>query len=178
MVFVILLGASAFSLVFTRMGGETLVRDFLALMPGGEVGALLVVFTIVFILGCFLDTFEILFIVIPITAPVLLAMDVDPIWLGVALGLLLQTSFITPPFGFSLFYLRGVAPAGITTLDIYRGVVPFIVIQCVALGAIWMFPEIATWLPDYLFRSDLPAAGEIAPAPAVDPNVPQVEGEY
>jgi TRAP-type mannitol/chloroaromatic compound transport system permease large subunit len=176
MVFVILLGASAFSLVFTRMGGELLVRDFLAMMPGGVAGALLVVFTIVFVLGCFLDTFEILFIVIPITAPVLLAMDVDPIWLGVALGVLLQTSFITPPFGFSLFYLRGVAPAGITTLDIYRGVVPFIVIQCVALGSIWAFPELATWLPDYLFRSDLPVAVD-AP-PAVDPNVPEVEGEF
>lgn len=110
MVFIILLGATVFALVFTQLGGSDLVRGFLESIPGGQTGALLMVFLIIFILGFFLDTFEILFIVVPITAPVLLVMGVDPIWLGVMMGVLLQTSFLTPPFGFSLFYLRGVAP--------------------------------------------------------------------
>jgi TRAP-type mannitol/chloroaromatic compound transport system permease large subunit len=146
-------------------------------MPGGQVGALMVVFLIVFVLGFFLDTFEILFIVIPITAPVLLMMDVDAIWLGVMMGLLLQTSFLTPPFGFSLFYLKGVAPAGITTLQIYRGVVPFIGIQIVALGVVWLVPELATWLPDLLFRGPV-ASGDFVPPPAFDEGLPEVEGEF
>jgi TRAP-type mannitol/chloroaromatic compound transport system permease large subunit len=176
MVFVILLGATAFALVFTRMGGETLVRDFLAAMPGGQFGALLIVFTIVFLLGCFLDTFEILFIVIPITAPVLLTMGVDPIWLGVMIGVLMQTTFLTPPFGFSLFYLRGVAPDTITTGDIYRGVVPFIVIQVVVIGVIWAFPDLATWLPDLIFRGE-PIAPADVPASFSD-GLPEVEGEF
>jgi TRAP-type mannitol/chloroaromatic compound transport system permease large subunit len=138
-------------------------------MPGGQVGALAVVFLIIFVLGFFLDTFEIIFIVIPITAPVLLIMGVDPIWLGVMIGLLLQTSFLTPPFGFSLFYLRGVAPRTITTPMIYRGVIPFIVIQVIALGALWIFPDLATWLPDALFRSDAPGTdGAPPPPPAFD----------
>jgi TRAP-type mannitol/chloroaromatic compound transport system permease large subunit len=151
MVFIILLGATAFALVFTRLGGDVLVRDFLNSMPGGEFGALLTVFIIIFILGFFLDTFEILFIVIPITAPVLLLGDVDAVWLGVMIGMLLQTSFLTPPFGFSLFYLKGVAPEGITTGMIYQGVLPFIVIQIAALALVWIVPEMATWLPDVLF---------------------------
>ncbi|TVQ53793.1 MAG: TRAP transporter large permease subunit, partial [Rhodobacteraceae bacterium] len=164
MVFIILLGATAFALVFTRLGGDVLVRDFLQAMPGGRFGALLIVFLIVFILGFFLDTFEILFIVIPITAPVLLMMDVDAIWLGVMMGMLLQTSFLTPPFGFSLFYLKGVAPATITTPMIYRGVMPFIAIQLVALAAVWAIPEMATWLPDALFRAPTAGFGEAPPA--------------
>ncbi len=170
MVFIILLGATAFALVFTRLGGDVLVRDFLQAMPGGEFGALLTVFAIVFVLGFFLDTFEILFIVVPITAPVLLMGDVDAVWLGVMLGMLLQTSFLTPPFGFSLFYLKGVAPAGITTGQIYRGVVPFIAIQIAALGLVWLVPEIATWLPEALFGSGgSPASGEApAPLPSMD----------
>jgi TRAP-type mannitol/chloroaromatic compound transport system permease large subunit len=167
MVFVILLGATAFALVFTRLGGDVLVRDFLNAMPGGEFGALLTVFTIVFILGFFLDTFEILFIVIPITAPVLLMGDVDAIWLGVMMGMLLQTSFLTPPFGFSLFYLKGVAPAGITTGQIYRGVIPFIGIQIAALALVWVLPETATWLPEVLFGDGAGGAveGEAPPPP-------------
>jgi TRAP-type mannitol/chloroaromatic compound transport system permease large subunit len=165
MVFVILLGATAFALVFTQMGGGEMVRNFLEGMPGGEVGALLTVFAIIFVLGFFLDTFEILFIVVPITAPVLLMMGVDPIWLGVMMGVLLQTSFLTPPFGFSLFYLRGVAPKSITTPMIYRGALPFIVLQIVALAVIWIFPDIATWLPNELFRSDAPGTESAPPPP-------------
>jgi len=117
MIFIILLGATAFALVFTRMGGDAMVRDFLALMPGGQTGAVMVVMAIMFVLGFFLDTFEIIFITVPITAPIILMLGVDPILLGVLIGLVLQTSFLTPPFGFSLFYLRGVAPASITPFD-------------------------------------------------------------
>ncbi|WP_081625868.1 TRAP transporter large permease subunit [Yoonia vestfoldensis] len=164
MVFIILLGATAFALVFTQLGGTAMVRGFLEGMPGGQFGALLVVFVIIFVLGFFLDTFEIIFIVIPITAPVLLVMGVEPIWLGVMIGMLLQTSFLTPPFGFSLFYLRGVAPRTITTPMIYRGALPFIAIQLIALTVLWIFPELATWLPDVLFRADAPG-GEGAPPP-------------
>ncbi|WP_322890640.1 MULTISPECIES: TRAP transporter large permease [unclassified Yoonia] len=163
MVFIILLGATAFALVFTQLGGTVMVRGFLESMPGGQAGALLVVFLIIFVLGFFLDTFEIIFIVIPITAPILLMMGVDPIWLGVMIGLLLQTSFLTPPFGFSLFYLRGVAPRSITTPMIYRGVLPFIAIQVTALAALWMFPELATWLPNELFRSETPGLDGAVP---------------
>lgn len=169
MVFIILLGATAFALVFTQLGGSAMVQGFLQSMPGGQFGALLVVFLIIFILGFFLDTFEIIFIVIPITAPVLLIMGVDPIWLGVMIGLLLQTSFLTPPFGFSLFYLRGVAPRTITTPMIYRGVLPFIALQLLALAVLWIFPDLATWLPNELFRSDTPGTeGAPPPPPSFD----------
>jgi TRAP-type mannitol/chloroaromatic compound transport system permease large subunit len=176
MVFIILLGATAFALVFTRMGGDVLVRDFLESMPGGPFGALLVVFMIVFVLGFFLDTFEILFIVIPITAPVLLAMDVNAIWLGVMMGVLLQTSFLTPPFGFSLFYLRGVAPGSITTPMIYLGVLPFIGVQIVVLGIVWAVPGLATWLPGQIFGSAATAGVEVAPA--FYEGLPEVEGDW
>ncbi|MFN3614820.1 MAG: TRAP transporter large permease subunit [Rubrimonas sp.] len=176
MVFVILLGATAFALVFTRLGGDVLVRDFLQSMPGGAFGALMIVFLIVFVLGFFLDTFEILFIVIPITAPVLLAMDVNAVWLGVMMGVLLQTSFLTPPFGFSLFYLRGVAPRAITTPMIYRGVLPFIAVQIVVLGVVWAAPGLATWLPGRLFGPAV-AAGDTV-APTFYDGLPEVEGEW
>jgi TRAP-type mannitol/chloroaromatic compound transport system permease large subunit len=168
MVFIILLGATVFALVFTQLGGSDMVRGFLEGMPGGETGALLIVFLIIFVLGFFLDTFEILFIVVPITAPVLLIMGVDPIWLGVMMGVLLQTSFLTPPFGFSLFYLRGVAPRTITTPQIYRGALPFIGLQMVALLILWFFPELATWLPNEIFRSDTGGADGSAPPPTFD----------
>jgi TRAP-type mannitol/chloroaromatic compound transport system permease large subunit len=154
MVFVILLGASVFSLVFRGLGGERIVDDILTQLPGGADGAVLVVMALMFFLGFFLDTFEIIFIVVPITAPVLLGLDVDPVWLGVMFGINLQTSFLTPPFGFSLFYLRGVAPAAITTGHIYRGVVPFVGIQIVALGIVWAYPGIATWLPAVVYGSE------------------------
>jgi TRAP-type mannitol/chloroaromatic compound transport system permease large subunit len=172
MIFVILLGATAFALVFTRMGGGDLVQTMLEQMPGGQLGALFVVMAIMFVLGFFLDTFEIVFIVVPITAPILLMMGIDPILLGVLIGLNLQTSFLTPPFGFSLFYLRGVAPRSIPTGTIYRGVIPFVIIQLFMLVIVYTFPKTATWLPDYLFRS--PAA---VSAPAMPADEPAAEGE-
>ena len=155
MIFVILLGATAFALVFTRMGGGDLVQSMLEQMPGGQLGALFVVMLIMFILGFFLDTFEIVFIVVPITAPILL---------GVLIGINLQTSFLTPPFGFSLFYLRGVAPKSISTGTIYRGVVPFVIIQLAVLAFVYAFPKTATWLPDYLFRSPPAVEAPVEPA--------------
>jgi tripartite ATP-independent transporter DctM subunit len=152
MVFIILFGAAVFSIVFRLMGGDNLVHEFLTGMPGGALGATIIVLLIMFILGFILDTFEIIFIVIPITAPILLALDVDPIWLGVAVGMNLQTSFLTPPFGFSLFYLRGVAPPQVSTGMIYRGVLPFVALQLVGLGILVAFPSLATWLPDLLYN--------------------------
>jgi tripartite ATP-independent transporter DctM subunit len=152
MVFVILFGASIFSLVFRTMGGELLIEEVLHGLPGGRVGAMLAAMGLMFLLGFFLDTFEIVFIVVPLTAPALLMLDIDPIWLGVMIGVNLQTSFLTPPFGFALFYLRGVAPGSVTTGDIYRGSIPFVALQVLALGALWAFPELATWLPRLLFR--------------------------
>ena len=147
MVFVILLGASVFSVVFRMMGGDNLVHEFLSNLPGGTLAAVAVVMLIMFFLGFILDTFEIIFIVIPITAPVLLMLDVDPIWLGVLVGVNLQTSFLTPPFGFALFYLRGVAPADLPTSAIYKGILPFVMLQVVAIAILFMFPQIVTWLP-------------------------------
>jgi len=111
-----------------------------------------VVMVIMFFLGFILDTFEIIFIVLPITAPILLALDVDPVWLGVIIGVNLQTSFMTPPFGFSLFYLRGVAPGSVSTLTIYKGILPFVALQLVAIGILFIFPELATWLPRAIYN--------------------------
>jgi len=147
MVFIILLGASVFSIVFRLMGGDNLVHEFLSSLPGGALTAVAVVMLIMFVLGFILDTFEIIFIVIPITAPVLLALDVDPVWLGVIVGVNLQTSFLTPPFGFALFYLRGVAPDTLPTSAIYKGVIPFVMLQVVAISILFAFPQIVTWLP-------------------------------
>ncbi|MCP4238242.1 MAG: TRAP transporter large permease subunit, partial [Aestuariibacter sp.] len=142
MVFMILIGASVFSLVFRGFGGEELIHGFLTELPGGVFGAMLVVMLVVFALGFILDFIEITFVVVPIVAPVLLAMGIDPVWLGIMLALNLQTSFLTPPFGFALFYLRGVAPPTILTSDIYRGVVPFIIIQIVLLIGLAIWPEL------------------------------------
>ncbi|MFP7570415.1 TRAP transporter large permease [Marivita sp. S2033] len=147
MVFIILFGASVFSIVFRLMGGDNLVHSVLTSLPGGAITAMIVVMAIMFVLGFILDTFEIIFIVIPITAPVLLALDIDPIWLGVMVGVNLQTSFLTPPFGFALFYLRGVAPNSLPTSAIYRGIIPFVVLQLIAIGLLFAFPEIVLWLP-------------------------------
>jgi len=152
MVFVILLGASVFSLTFRGLGGEKIVSDVLNAMPGGAFGAMLVVMALMFVMGFFLDFIEIVFVVVPIVGPILLAMGLDPIWLGVMIAVNLQTSFLTPPFGFALFYLRGVAPPSITTMDIYRGIVPFVAIQILGLIVIAAFPELATWLPKVLFN--------------------------
>lgn len=151
MVFVIFLGASVFSIVFTRLGGEALATDLLTSMPGGATGALLIVMGFMFILGFFLDPFEIVFVVVPIVSPILFAMDVNPIWLAVLIGMNLQTSYLTPPFGFSLFFLRGVAPDSVTTFDIYRGILPFVAIQLLCIAVVWTFPELTTYLPKLIY---------------------------
>ncbi len=151
MIFIILFGASVFAIVFRQMGGDSLVRDFLTSMPGGAMGAMIVVMLIMFILGFILDTFEIIFIVLPITAPTLLLLGIDPVWLGVMIGVNLQTSFLTPPFGFSLFYLRGVAPNSVSTGTIYRGAVPFVALQIFAIAMLFIFPGLVLWLPSVLF---------------------------
>lgn len=148
MVFMILIGAAVFSLVFRGFGGEELIHHFFEQLPGGVVGATLVVMLTIFLLGFILDFIEITFVVVPIVGPILLTMGVDPIWLGIMIALNLQTSFLTPPFGFALFYLRGVAPSSLPTSAIYRGVVPFIIIQLIVLGSLWIWPSMATWLPE------------------------------
>jgi len=152
MVFFILIGASIFSLVFRGYGGEELVAGAFESMPGGVMGATIIVMLVIFLLGFILDFIEITFVVVPIVGPVLLAMGVDPVWLGVMIALNLQTSFLTPPFGFALFYLRGVAPPEVATADIYRGVIPFILIQLSMLMLLAFVPELATWLPGILYR--------------------------
>ncbi|GAB4270698.1 MAG: TRAP transporter large permease subunit [Pararhodobacter sp.] len=151
MIFVILFGASVFSVVFRQMGGDDLVHEFLSGIPGGALGAMIAVMLVMFVLGFILDTFEIIFIVLPITAPTLLVLGVDPVWLGVMIGVNLQTSFLTPPFGFALFYLRGVAPANVTTGMIYKGAVPFVILQILAIAVLFVFPGLVTWLPDLLY---------------------------
>ena len=128
-----------------------IVSDLLGALPGGAFGAMLVVMALMFVMGFFLDFIEIVFVVVPIVGPILLAMGLDPIWLGVMIAVNLQTSFLTPPFGFALFYLRGVAPPDVTTLHIYRGVIPFVAIQILGLILIAVFPGLATWLPKVLF---------------------------
>jgi tripartite ATP-independent transporter DctM subunit len=150
MVFMILIGAALFSIVFRGFGGDEVIREFFETLPGGVFTACLLVMLVIFLLGFILDFIEITFVVIPIVGPILLAMGVDPIWLGIMIAINLQTSFLTPPFGFALFYLRGVAPAGLTTQEIYRGVIPFIGIQLFVLSLIAAFPAIATWLPGVL----------------------------
>lgn len=151
MIFTILLAATMFSLVFRAFGGDGYIESVLMSLPGGVVGAMIIVMLVMFVLGFFLDFIEIVFVVVPIVAPVLLIMGVDPIWLGVMMAVNLQTSFLTPPFGFALFYLRGVAPKAVTTGHIYKGVVPFIIIQGFALILLALFPELATWLPEVVF---------------------------
>lgn len=153
MVFVILLGASVFSLTFRGLGGEKIVTDVLSTMPGGAFGAMLLVMALIFVMGFFLDFLEIIFVVVPIVGPILIALGLDPIWLGIMIAVNLQTSFLTPPFGFALFYLRGVAPPSITTMDIYRGIIPFVFIQVLCLVLLAIFPGLATWLPSVLFGS-------------------------
>lgn len=147
MVFTILIGASLFSLVFRGFGGEEMITDFFNDLPGGVVAATLIVMVVIFLLGFILDFIEITFVVVPIVGPVLLAMGVDPIWLGIMIALNLQTSFLTPPFGFALFYLRGVAPDSVPTAAIYRGVVPFIVLQLALMLTLAVWPQLVTWLP-------------------------------
>jgi tripartite ATP-independent transporter DctM subunit len=150
MVFLILIGATLFSLVFRGFGGEELIQAAFEALPGGAFGAMLVVMVVIFLLGFILDFIEITFVVVPIVGPILLMMGIDPIWLAIMIALNLQTSFLTPPFGFALFYLRGVAPSSLSTGAIYRGVVPFIIIQLAALCLLWAWPPLATFLPSYL----------------------------
>ena len=151
MVFMILIGASVFSLVFRGYEGDELVQSYLTAVPGGTFGIILVVMIAMFILGFVLDFIEITFVVVPIVAPIILALGVDPVWLGIMIAINLQTSFLTPPFGFALFYLRGVAPDSISTKSIYIGALPFVLIQLFVLILLASFPAIITWLPSSLY---------------------------
>jgi tripartite ATP-independent transporter DctM subunit len=151
MVFLILIDASVFSLVFRGYGGDDAVRHFLEGLPGGAAGAMIVVMLVMFLLGFVLDFIEITFVVVPIVGPVLLAMGLDPVWLGIMIAINLQTSFLTPPFGFALFYLRGVAPDSVPTMAIYRGVVPFVIIQLIALVILAIWPGLVNWLPSIIY---------------------------
>jgi len=135
---------------FRLFGDAELVQAFFADLPGGVFCATLLLMVVIFARGFVLDFIEITFVVVPFVAPILLLMGVDPIWLGIMIAINLQTSFLTPPFGFALFYLRGVAPDTVPTSAIYRGVIPFILIQLLVLGALWVWPELATWLPAQL----------------------------
>lgn len=150
MVFTILIGASLFSLVFRGFGGEEVITEFFAQLPGGVFSATLLVMVVIFLLGFILDFIEITFVVVPIVGPVLLAMGLDPVWLGIMIALNLQTSFLTPPFGFALFYLRGVAPEQVPTSAIYKGVAPFIAMQVGLMVLLALSPSLATWLPNLI----------------------------
>jgi tripartite ATP-independent transporter DctM subunit len=151
MVFFIFIGAAVFSLVFRGFEGDELVTELLTGLPGGTWSAVALVMLVMFLLGFILDFIEITFVVVPIVGPVLLGLGLDPVWLGVMMAVNLQTSFLTPPFGFSLFYLRGVAPPEVTTIHIYSGVVPFILMQLLMLGVLALWPQMATWLPHLLY---------------------------
>jgi tripartite ATP-independent transporter DctM subunit len=151
MVFMILIGASIFSLVFRGYGGDEVIRDFLVALPGGTASAVIIVMLVMFLLGFVLDFIEITFVVVPIVGPILLAMGLDPVWLGIMIAINLQTSFLTPPFGFALFYLRGVAPPEVATSAIYRGSIPFVVIQLLMLVLLAVWPDLVTWLPEKIY---------------------------
>jgi TRAP-type mannitol/chloroaromatic compound transport system permease large subunit len=151
MVFVIVIGAQLFSLVFRGFGGDEMVHQFLTGLPGGALGAMVAVMALMFVMGFFLEFIEITFVVVPVVGPVLLQLGLDPVWLGVMIAINLQTSFLTPPFGFALFYLRGVAPPEVTTMQIYTGVIPFVAIQLLMLVVLALFPALATWLPKAIF---------------------------
>jgi len=154
MIFIIMVGAALFTLIFLGFNGDFYITEFLTNLPGGRLGAFLLVMVVMFILGFFLDFIQIVFVVVPIVAPVLFLMDINPIWLGVMMAMNLQTSFLTPPFGYALFYLRGVAPEEtVKTTDIYKGVLPYIVIQLFALVILYNFEGLVTWLPSVIFGS-------------------------
>ena len=154
MIFTILVGATMFSLVFRGFGGDRLVHEALSDLPGGAFGAMAVVMVATFLLGFVMDAFEIIFVVVPIVAPVLLKMPgVNPVWLGMMMAVNLQTSYMHPPLGPTLFYLRGVAPPEVTTRHIYLGIIPFVLIQLGMLLALWFLPGLATWLPYRLYGS-------------------------
>ena len=151
MVFVILIGAQLFSLVFRGFGGDDMVAELLESLPGGVFTVMFLTMALIFLLGFFLDFIEICFVVIPIVGPAILMMDVNPVWFAIMIAVNVQTSFLTPPFGFSLFYLRGVAPPEVKTMDIYRGVIPFVFIQLGMLGILALVPGLATWLPQVVY---------------------------
>lgn len=153
MVFLIFIGASLFSLVFRGFGGDDVVREILTGLPGGVISAMFIVMLVMFLLGFILDFIEITFVMVPIVAPILFTMGIDPVWLGIMFAINLQTSFLTPPFGFALFYLRGVAPKEIPTSAIYKGVIPFIAIQVFAMILLVFWPELATWLPSIIYEN-------------------------
>ncbi|MEJ5378176.1 MAG: TRAP transporter large permease subunit [bacterium] len=153
MVFIILVGASAFGLVFRGLDGDRVVREFIQQIPYGKWGVLAIVMGLIFIIGFFLDFIEITFIHIPVLAPIMKHLGFDPLWFGILFAVNLQTSFLTPPFGFALFYLKGVCPPQISTGHIYRGIIPFVVLQLIGLMIVVFFPEIATWLPRVVFKS-------------------------
>ncbi|KPQ07400.1 MAG: TRAP-type mannitol/chloroaromatic compound transport system, large permease component [Rhodobacteraceae bacterium HLUCCA12] len=152
MVFGIVIAASMLALVFRGLGGDHTVSDMMAALPGGEWGALLIVMGIVFVLGFILEAVEIIYIVVPLLGPAVLSGDISPVWFAVLLAMNLQTSFLTPPFGFALFYFRSVAPASISTIDVYRGVIPFVLLQLLALALLIAVPALVTWLPDRIFN--------------------------
>tara|TARA_B100000029_G_C17003386_1_gene752044 strand:- start:84 stop:575 length:492 start_codon:yes stop_codon:yes gene_type:complete len=152
MVFTILIGAAMFSLVFRGFGGDDIVAEFLLGIEGGVITAIIITMVLMFILGFFLDFIEIIYVVLPIIGPAILMMDISPLWFAVMIAVNLQTSFLTPPFGFSLFYLRGVAPKVIRTNDIYKGAAPFVAIQLFMLCILAVFPELATWLPEVVYK--------------------------
>ena len=163
LVFIILLGAAMLTAAFRAFGGEELVRDFLTGLPGGFITKFVVVMAVIFLLGFFLDFIEIAVVVVPIIAPILLAdtsANVTGVWLGVMIGVNMQTSFLTPPFGFALFYLRGVAPKIVKTIQMYKGVVPFITLQLIGLAIVGMYPPLVNYLPN---RVNL--TSETAPPP-------------
>ncbi|MAC40597.1 MAG: C4-dicarboxylate ABC transporter [Pelagibacterales bacterium] len=152
MVFTILIGAAMFSLVFRGFGGDDIVAEFLMNLKGGVVTAIIITMVLMFILGFFLDFIEIIYVVLPIIGPAILMMDINPLWFAIMIAVNLQTSFLTPPFGFALFYLRGVAPKSVLTTDIYKGAIPFVLIQILMLGILSVFPELATWLPSVMYK--------------------------
>ena len=151
MIFLILISAKIFSLVFIGLEGREILTSFINQIPGGTIGAMLFVMFLVFFLGFFLDFIQIVFTIIPIIGPILLQMDINPLWFGIMIAVNLQTSFLTPPFGFALFYFRGIAPNSIKTIDIYKGVLPFVLIQIIVLLLIATFPQLALWLPNKLY---------------------------
>ena len=152
MVFTILIGAAMFSLVFRGFGGDDIVAEFLMSLQGGVITAIIITMLLMFILGFFLDFIEIIYVVLPIIGPAILMMDINPLWFAIMIAINLQTSFLTPPFGFALFYLRGVAPKSVLTGEIYKGAAPFVFIQILMLGILSLFPELATWLPSVLYK--------------------------
>ena len=147
MVFLILIGASLFSLVFRGFDGDDLIAEILHAVPGGKWGALAATMAVMFVLGFFLDFIEIVFVVVPLVAPPLILLGCDPVWLAILMAVNLQTSFLTPPFGFALFYLRGAAPPEVTTMQIWQGALPFIGLQILLMAIIAAMPQLATWLP-------------------------------